>query len=1158
MRSKFLLLLLLGSTASAFTSIESDVTTSLKSYLKNIETIFTSNSTNATANPLGSVTMCGVASVNFRTVNATPMLWSDAATWTSFGATKPVTGSAVIIPAGVHIILNENTPNLSSLNISGKLEFADQNINLTAGWIVVMGTLEVGSPLVPFTKKAIITLNGSDMTQSVMGMGTRGIMVMGGILELHGTTPAKTVTKLNNHAAFGATSISLVDAVTWKATDEIVVATTEYYLPGIPWGQGLEQSGISAQKTQLTAAINNSTTATIANGLNSQRWGKLQYLTTTGIALTPGPTPVGMLSGTPTIIDERAEVANLTRNIVIQAPDDILWQNHGFGCHVMIMRMGQTQGVAHLNGVEVKRGGQAGKLGRYPFHWHMLSYQGTETLTDATGQYIRNSVINHSAQRGIVIHGTNGVEIKNNIVYDVRGHGIFTEDASERRNIFDGNLVMKVRNPLPGQHLKMHETSDRFGSAGFWISNPDNVLNNNTATDCIGMGFWLAFPKKTFGESANITPALNPSVMLFGEFNRNVAHSNGLAGIHIDDFEIDEAGNLGGGQYSSLTSGTEPDYQENVVTNIETYELKDYAVWKNNTSGIWNRSTLVANRGAISSGNIGKFYAGAVRIGSVIEKSLAIGQSLNYNMNGVMAPFQTEPRTAFATYNSSIDMSNNVIVNFPITPGRTSGAFAADDYYSKPIDKGHYRNRNNILINSHPGVRVPTPMPSFVFGLIMDPDDHWGGAPNVDNYYSFDRPFFTHGQTPLIVQPGTAASGGVILTGPFYGFVDFYINQKQGDHAQLSVNRLDNNLNTVDTYVVDRGVRGGLLQNMRHFATHPNGIYDLEFQENTMDVDGSPFDISTISDITISITNMLTTNDYQVMAMEYSGTHKIDALYSSIAFNMTRFGSGIYDLMPTVSNAETHVYQPVTNMAAVIAAPQGEVYWQDRVNNKVWFKIRGGLRPNDPSQPLDSDINLFRWFKIRAYGSFNPSILTINFSSFEISKQTESTVRLVLGFETDQENVNFEIQRMVTGGTFATVGKLEDKKSVIGQNQLSFIDASPIIGDNYYRIKAIDINGKISYTAVKLIKISTLSGSAFSIFPNPVTSVLNIKFNCVNAGSVNVLVYNTIGAIVKTEQLFVISGENNLTINLGELSTGVYTIKMVIDGDVQTKKFVKQ
>ena len=117
-----------------------------------------------------------------------PELWSNPATW---GGTKPVAGDLVTIDANKHIILDENPPVLSGLTINGKLEFARQNVSLTSQWIIVMGELHIGSVAAPFLQKATITLNGTDTNQSIMGMGTRGIMVMGGLLELHGNPPNK-------------------------------------------------------------------------------------------------------------------------------------------------------------------------------------------------------------------------------------------------------------------------------------------------------------------------------------------------------------------------------------------------------------------------------------------------------------------------------------------------------------------------------------------------------------------------------------------------------------------------------------------------------------------------------------------------------------------------------------------------------------------------------------------------------------------------------------------------------------------------------------------------------------------------------------------------------------------------------------------------------
>ena len=209
-------------------------------------------------------------------------------------------------------------------------------------------------------------------------------------------------------------------------------------------------------------------------------------------------------SGTtiPTILDERAEVGNLTRNIVIQSADDSLWQQQAFGGQVMIMG---NSSEAVIDGVEMRRMGQAGKFGRYPLHFHNMSYDSTgKQLSDATATF-KNSTISNSSQRCFVIHGSNGVKIQNNICYDIKGHAVFLEDGVERRNLIENNLVLRVRTSLYGESapstcpmqsiydgpperncaLLKHERRDGQPS-GFWLVNPDNIVRGNVAADISG------------------------------------------------------------------------------------------------------------------------------------------------------------------------------------------------------------------------------------------------------------------------------------------------------------------------------------------------------------------------------------------------------------------------------------------------------------------------------------------------------------------------------------------------------------------------------------------------------------------------------------------------------------------------------------------------
>ncbi len=845
--------------------------------------------------------------------------WSDPDTW---GGALPIAGENVTIPADVTILLDQSTPELGGLMIMGTLIFDTQDIELSAEWIMIEGEFHIGSEAEPFTHQAVITLTGNDPTENIMGMGllTRGIMVMGGgTLELHGASPDVVWTKLDQHAEQGSISLDLTEAVDWQIGDEIVIAPTDYY--------GAANGDSITQKVSLIESTNFQ--LTIDEGLNAFRWGLLQYATNSGISLsstdlvTP-PVADTEITTTPLVLDERAEVGNLSRNIVIQAPDDFLWADQGFGVYTMIM----IGGTAHVDGLEIRRAGQRGRLGRYPFHWHMLSYSGTDTLDDATGQYLRNSTINSSENRGIVIHGTNGVTVQNNIVYDVRGHGIFTEDAAERRNTIDGNLVLYVRSPDPASALKLHEIGN-FGSSGFWISNPDNIVVNNTAVDCGTFGFWLAFTTQTWGLCEEVLAEdgfpLDPSRLLFGEFDNNTTHSNRLQGIMFDNVEADNLGNLKGFQYYSTTNGREPVWP---YPYLERFSLSRYKIWKNGDSGIWHRNTLSDSFEAVSADNCGRFFAGA-GAGGVIERSLVVGTSLNHLMNGTDRPadadFTSEtinPETpvAFATYHSTFDIRDNVIVEFPIVEGTRSGAFDTVSYYLRPVDKGLIRNIGNLLVESDPGVKLMPPDDYYTLAsALWDPYGIWGPE---ENYFVYDIPFLTYGKVVTLVEPG-AGVGGVSVPGPFYGFEGFVLhgigdlppqNQPYMDLMGIHVERLNtNNLNEIiGTWDVATATPELRLQHMRDFATTPDGIYTLTF----------PDEIMYPTDFQMNVENMLEPGDTQVMGIQYDGT-----------------------LTPTVVMQAFQYNEGYTNVNSLqeVRDSAGATWWQDTVNNMVWVKMRGGM-----------------------------------------------------------------------------------------------------------------------------------------------------------------------------------------------------------------------
>ncbi|MFY7652764.1 MAG: T9SS type A sorting domain-containing protein, partial [Chitinophagaceae bacterium] len=321
---------------------------------------------------------------------------------------------------------------------------------------------------------------------------------------------------------------------------------------------------------------------------------------------------------------------------------------------------------------------------------------------------------------------------------------------------------------------------------------------------------------------------------------------------------------------------------------------------------------------------------------------------------------------AFATYHSGFDMRNNIIINFPLVANTRSGAFATEDYYLRPVDKGPVRNTNNILINSHIGVKLPARFPYFALaGALWDPNGLWSSQADTLNYFVYNTPYFTFNEQVETVSPG-AAAGGVIVKGPFYGFNDFEINRAndpQADLMALKVDRLNVSLDSVGNWTVQQAASASdLLAHMRHFATKRGGFYRLSFPT-----------IAQVNDIAFTVENMLSMADSVVIGIEFNGSTSVEQVYIS---SFPNFMAAAHASWPTSfynnpSAGSKHVFQAVNSMSALLNNTGMGAFWQDRTQNLVWIKLKGGLPMmwNEQQYEPFSEQRLYRKFGFRIVGN---------------------------------------------------------------------------------------------------------------------------------------------------------------------------------------------
>jgi len=145
-----------------------------------------------------------------------------------------------------------------------------------------------------------------------------------------------------------------------------------------------------------------------------------------------------------------------------------------------------------LDGVEMKYLGlpaNFGNIGGYAVDYHLAGFSKSfkEYLPDknhSRENEVLNSSIWCSFSRWVTLHGTNEVNVKNNVAFIGYGSGYLTEDGTEVRNTFEHNTGIccltaskhEYWNPLP---IMPFIASDLSVASTFWFKNSQNRCFRN-------------------------------------------------------------------------------------------------------------------------------------------------------------------------------------------------------------------------------------------------------------------------------------------------------------------------------------------------------------------------------------------------------------------------------------------------------------------------------------------------------------------------------------------------------------------------------------------------------------------------------------------------------------------------------------------------------
>ena len=155
--------------------------------------------------------------------------------------------------------------------------------------------------------------------------------------------------------------------------------------------------------------------------------------------------------------------------------------------------------------------------------------------------------------------------------------------------------------------------------------------------------------------------------------------------------------------------------------------------------------------------------------------------------------------------------------------------------------------------------------------------------------------------------------------------------------------------------------------------------------------------------------------------------------------------------------------------------------------------------------------------------------------------------------------LGYEVEKSTSGTVFTSSYSVKVNGSNNANNTYNWFDVNATQGNNFYRIKSIDNNGEVKYSAIVKVTINSSKTGSIKIYPNPVNNnIINLQLTNQPKGNYLLKLTNNIGQTIYSTNMQSNSINSTLSINIpGKLTSGVYNLEVnTPDNKTSTQKVI--
>jgi hypothetical protein len=187
-------------------------------------------------------------------------------------------------------------------------------------------------------------------------------------------------------------------------------------------------------------------------------------------------------------------------------------------------------------------------------------------------------------------------------------------------------------------------------------------------------------------------------------------------------------------------------------------------------------------------------------------------------------------------------------------------------------------------------------------------------------------------------------------------------------------------------------------------------------------------------------------------------------------------------------------------------------------------------------------ITSFSPFTVSSDGSFAP--LPIELMTFQANCSDNNTVDITWSTASEHNTNYFRLDKSRDGSKWDVLNTIGAAGNSNGVIDYALTDYFPTPGINYYRLTQYDNDGVYqTFDAQAAVCKEVIAGSSLTTYPNPSTSDFNIDLETDELeGEAILMITDAKGAVVHSQDIKIIKGNNNIVIQKFNAEPGMYYI----------------